>query len=211
MVPLGVDLERFSPENRERHGSQVRRELNIPEGAFVMLFVGASWLRKKLHLVINSLAVMKNAHIYLVIVGQGSMAELGPYLRDDIDWDKVRFVPPAECIERYYAVGDVLVLPSSYETFSRVSYEAAASGLPVLATKLPGIEDLIEDGVNGFFLQPDAQHIATKVACLFSNPQLRKQMGVRAREKAMRGSSDPVMKLRNSAPVNASSSLKTPL
>ena len=54
-----------------------------------------------------------------------------------------------------YELADAFVLPSSYETFSLVTFEAAASGLPILATPVNGVRELIEDGRNGFLIAPD--------------------------------------------------------
>ncbi len=51
-----------------------------------------------------------------------------------------------------YELADAFVLPSSYETFSLVTFEAAASALPVLATPVNGVRELIEDGHNGFLI-----------------------------------------------------------
>ncbi|MDP2951760.1 MAG: glycosyltransferase family 4 protein, partial [Chloroflexota bacterium] len=176
--------------NRDLFRSQLRGELGIPQDAFVMLFAGRDWLRKGLHHAINSLALLRNPRLYLVVVGDDDKRRLLPLLLDDLDGDNVKFVPYARQIAPYYAAADIFVLPSYSESFSLVCYEAAASGLPVLATKLPGIEDLIEDGENGFFIEHDSQDIARKVKLLYSDPRLREQMGIKARAKAERFSWD---------------------
>ena len=81
------------------------------------------------------------------------------------------------------ALSDMFVFPSSYETFSLVAHEAAASGLAVLATKVGGIEDLIQDGVNGMFIRPDAANICHAVEHLLRHPSMLQEMGQRARER----------------------------
>ncbi len=53
----------------------------------------------------------------------------------------------------YYAAADAFVLPTAYETFSLASYEAAAAGLPLLVTRVNGVEDLLVDGETGWFIR----------------------------------------------------------
>jgi D-inositol-3-phosphate glycosyltransferase len=76
------------------------------------------------------------------------------------------------------------VLPSDYETFSLVTFEAAASGLPVLATPVSGVRELIEDGRNGFVISRDAAEIGGRLNELAADPALRARLGAAARESA---------------------------
>ena len=55
-----------------------------------------------------------------------------------------------------YQLADALVFPTSYEAFPLVALEAAASGLPILATPVNGIRELVRDGENGFLIGADA-------------------------------------------------------
>jgi UDP-glucose:(heptosyl)LPS alpha-1,3-glucosyltransferase len=84
-----------------------------------------------------------------------------------------------------YELADAFVLPSSYETFSLVSFEAAASGLPILATPVNGVRELIRDGHNGFVISRDAAEIAGRLCQLAADPALRRRLGERARESAL--------------------------
>ena len=69
------------------------------------------------------------------------------------------FVPD---ISEYYAASDIFVFPTAYEAFSLATLEAVASGLPILATKVNGTEELIEEGYNGFFVKRHPKDIAEK-------------------------------------------------
>jgi glycosyltransferase involved in cell wall biosynthesis len=88
-------------------------------------------------------------------------------------------------VQPIYELGDAFVLPSSYETFSLVAFEAAASGLPVLATPVSGVRELVEDGRNGFLINRDPQRIAERLGQLGSDPELRRRLGNRARLSAL--------------------------
>jgi glycosyltransferase involved in cell wall biosynthesis len=63
-------------------------------------------------------------------------------------------------VRPYLWSGDVFVLPSAYEAFSLAAFEAAAAGLPLLATELHGLTDLLVDGGNGFIVEPTQASVA---------------------------------------------------
>ena len=66
-------------------------------------------------------------------------------------------------VQAVFKLADAFVLPSSYETFSLVTFEAAASGLPVLATAVNGVRELIRDGENGFLIDIEPAGIAARL------------------------------------------------
>jgi UDP-glucose:(heptosyl)LPS alpha-1,3-glucosyltransferase len=88
-----------------------------------------------------------------------------------------------------YARADVFVLPSSYETFSLVTFEAAAAGLPLLVTRVSGVEEILEDDVTGWGITQDGHDIANRLR-LLSNDRVRLRLGAAARTAAARYSWD---------------------
>lgn len=88
---------------------------------------------------------------------------------------------------RYYQNADIFVLPSYAENLPLVILEAMASGLPVVATSVGGIPEIIKDGENGFLIQPgDYRGLAEKITYLIEHPDARKEMGRRNRELAIK-------------------------
>jgi UDP-glucose:(heptosyl)LPS alpha-1,3-glucosyltransferase len=83
-----------------------------------------------------------------------------------------------------YAAGDAFVLPTAYEAFPLVSLEAAASGLPLLVTRVSGIEDLLRDGFCGWFVAREPRDIARRLNELGSNQALAVRMAAAARAVA---------------------------
>ena len=88
-------------------------------------------------------------------------------------------------IQVVYELADAFALPSSYETFSLVTFEAAANGLPILATPVSGVRELIEDGRSGYLITRDAEAIAERLRGLEADPALRSRLGGAARESAL--------------------------
>jgi glycosyltransferase involved in cell wall biosynthesis len=97
-------------------------------------------------------------------------------------WD--RLLTEAELQEEYRS-HDIFVFPSLYEGFGIVFLEAMASGLAVVATRVGGAEDIVEDGVNGRVVPPgDPEALAGVLMELWRNPDMRSRLGVAARQTA---------------------------
>jgi glycosyltransferase involved in cell wall biosynthesis len=87
----------------------------------------------------------------------------------------------------FYQEAFCLVLPSQcYEMFGLVLVEAMAAGIPVIASNLGGIAEIVTDGVTGLLFQPgNAEDLARKMLALWENPQLARRLGQAGREKAL--------------------------
>ena len=88
----------------------------------------------------------------------------------------------------FYRNARFSVAPSvCFETFGLVGAEAMSYGLPVIASKIGGLPEIVEDGVTGLLFEPgNAEELADKMKLLWDNPDLCRQMGQAGREKAMR-------------------------
>ncbi|MFC1734805.1 glycosyltransferase [Candidatus Hydrogenedentota bacterium] len=85
-----------------------------------------------------------------------------------------------------YRKGDIFVVaPLWQEPFGLIAVEAMASGLPVIATRVGGLQTIVEDGVTGFLVEPgDSLALSEKIKLLLDNPKLRQEMGAKGRERA---------------------------
>ena len=84
-------------------------------------------------------------------------------------------------VSPYLWAGDAFVLPSHYETFSLVSFEAAAAELPVLVSSFHGFEEVVSDGLNGIVMEPNTASVLTALRRFMAmRPDQRKEMGKRA-------------------------------
>lgn len=184
VIPNGVDRAVFHPTSSPEDKAALRRELGLPEAAFIAVFMGGDWDRKGLADVIG--AVAKLPGVRLVVVGRGNVAAFEKFAACEGVSDRVRFVGLQVHPERYLAAGDVFVCPSRYETFSMSGLEAAACGLPMLVVRTNGLEDFVEHGVNGFFVEPNAESLREHLARVVADPQLRCSMSHAAVKTAER-------------------------
>jgi glycosyltransferase involved in cell wall biosynthesis len=96
--------------------------------------------------------------------------------------DRVIFGGFRQDVPAALGASDIFFFPSRYEAFSLATIEAAACGLPIVASRINGAEDFIEPGENGFFVEHDAEHAAKAIQTLISDENLRKSMGNSARK-----------------------------
>jgi N-acetyl-alpha-D-glucosaminyl L-malate synthase BshA len=136
---------------------------------------------------ILSRVVRKGIDTRLVMVGDGSERTnvehrarcLGVY-------DKCVFVGKQPKIVDYLSAADVLLLPSEQESFGLAALEAMACEVPVIASRVGGITEVVTDGETGFLSAVgDVEKMAEDAARLLSNAELRREMGKRARESAV--------------------------
>jgi len=149
----------------------VRLSFGVPDDVPLVLFVGSQYRLKGLEFVIRALAEMKTNAVLLVVGGDVA----GPFRRlaEQLGVrDRVIFAGARNDLPSLYPAADAFVLPTLYETFALVCLEAMASGLPVLACPVGGIEDYLVDGENGFHIQRDEKEIATKLDQILGDSEL---------------------------------------
>ena len=168
VIHSGVDVHQFSKGAKQR--SKKRKELGIPPDCLVVGYVG--WLIpiKGVTYLINAMARVVEQHpeSILVLVGKGDdKGEEEIKLKEQVKRaglvDKVLFLGWRPDVEEIMGCFDIFVLPSLNEGMGRVLVEAMAAGLPIVASRVGGIPDLVKDGHNGL-LVPPADAIALEKA-----------------------------------------------
>jgi glycosyltransferase involved in cell wall biosynthesis len=179
----GIDTSAFAPGVQAEAAQAERARLGLAPGALTVAFVGSEWGRKGLEPVIRSLVDAPDWT--LLVAGAGDRERYGELAGGLGVAERVRFLGVRSDVAVVYELADAFVLPSSYETFSIVTFEAAASGIPVLATPVSGVRELVRDGDNGYLITPDPDVIGDRLNRLAADPQLRARLGAAAREAAL--------------------------
>jgi len=179
----GVDTETFAPGVHLEEARAMREELEIAGERLVAVFVGSEWKRKGLEPAIQALALTPEWD--LVVAGGGDQAHYRQLAAAIGVGERVHWLGVVRDVQIVYELADAFVLPSSYETFSLVTFEAAASGLAVLATPVSGVRELIEDGRNGFLISQQPSMIGGRLRQLAADPDLRTRLGRAARQSAL--------------------------
>jgi UDP-glucose:(heptosyl)LPS alpha-1,3-glucosyltransferase len=157
VVYNGVNQSIFSPGAVAPLRADCRLELGLKEEDIALLYVSNNWQRKGLAVLMRAVAQLgeKGAHLHLVVVGRGRPRPFQRLAGRLGLVDRMHIVGPSDAVQRYYAAGDLLVLPTLYDPFANVCLEAMACGLPVLTTRSNGAAELIVAGENGY-IQEDA-------------------------------------------------------
>lgn len=178
VIPNGIDTAKFYPEAKG------------PRPTVKALYVGRLEPYKGIHDLLEAtrLARSAGAPLEVSIVGDGSLkSELERYTIELGLSECVRFSGHVgrNLIPAIYRKADFLVLPSIVEGMSNAVLEAMASGLPILGTRIPGSEELV-DTRNGVLVEPsDPIALATEMIGLCSDSPLRTRMGRQSRIKAL--------------------------
>jgi phosphatidylinositol alpha-mannosyltransferase len=184
IIPNGVDCKRFNPSNHPR------TELN--DHSLNILFVGRMDKRKGLPYLLRSLPLIRkkiDRKIRLILVGEGKLRKLFTpgqihlYRGEIISAGRV---PPSE-LASYYASADIFCSPATgQESFGIILLEAMASGVPVVASDIPGYRGIITHRDNGLLARPrDPISIAECVVELALDKNLRRKITKKGREKAL--------------------------
>ena len=184
----GVDTRRFAPRPEVR--ARLREQLGLPAGSFVVGTVGRL-VPIKDHLTLMKAAeslARRGVQTSLLLVGTGpeqarleraaqACAELG---------SRVVFAGAAENVHELLNAMDVFVLPSLCEGMSNTLLEAMASGLPVVATRVGGNPELVEEDRSGWLFRPgDVNGLSDRLEHLAGSRELRRQLGAAARLRAV--------------------------
>jgi glycosyltransferase involved in cell wall biosynthesis len=179
----GVDTGVFAPGAPDGPGAALRSSLDLDDGQLLAVLVGSEWARKGLEPAIRALA---GAPWWsLAVAGEGDREAFQRLAEQLGVAERIRWLGVRADIQVVYQAADAFVFPTSYETFSLVTFEAAATGLPILATPVSGVRELIEDGRNGFLITREPAVIAERLNRLAEDPQLRRRLGTAARESAL--------------------------
>jgi len=182
VIPNGVDTGRFRPDAGKRRA--LRERYGIDPEVPALIFVGNLFEVKGLDLILEAVAQIRE--VYLFVIGEDvNLTSYQDTARRRGIEDRVIFTGKiATNIEDYYAASDVFLLPSASEGFPLSALEAAASGLPLIATRVGGLQDLIQDGVNGFFVERRAEDIREKITVFIKNGDIKFRMGHEAQASA---------------------------
>ena len=181
VMHLGTDVERFSPVDAERR-AEIRRRLDLPVDAFIALTVRRLFYRNGLDTLLDAATRVRGlSGMHLVIGGTGpEQAEIKERIARDrlANVHLVGYIPELD-LPDYYRAADVFILPTrTAEGFGLVLMEAAASGIPSIATDSGAPREVVDDGVTGMLVPPDAPDaLAAAISELYRSPDLLTEMG----------------------------------
>lgn len=184
--PTGIDIERTRDIDPEAV-KELRTQLGVGDEK-VLLSVSRLSKEKNIDFLLDGIRELKRISrtpFRLVFIGDGNeRRRIEKRLRDENLEDVVTLpgTVPADDVPLWLKLGDVFVFASKSETQGMVILEAMASGLPVVAVRSSGIDDVVKNGVNGFKTRENAEHWARRVADLLQDDGFREKIAANALE-----------------------------
>lgn len=199
VIPVGVNSKKFkSNTNKDKLRLKLSKDIGIDlKGKNILISVGHLVKRKGFDWFIENVLPKLNKDILYFIIGghghqsQGSEKEKINQSINKLGLEKKAFLMgtvPEDQLINFYQASDLFVMPNvkvegDIEGFGIVSLEAAACGLPVVASSLEGIQDIVKDGENGFLLEPrNAGEFVESINKLLSDNKKREKISKKARK-----------------------------
>lgn len=162
IIPTGLELDKFDPKNKNNELiEQIKEQYGIKD-QFVVTFLGRIAKEKSIDVLIDAIKEVVKVYdnVLCLIVGGGpQLDELKELVKDDQINDYVIFTgaKSGEEVPSYYHLSNVFVSASVTETQGLTYIEAMASGIPAVARYDKNLEDVIDDGVNGYFFNETSE------------------------------------------------------
>ena len=174
IIPTGLELEKFDPKNKnETLINEIKQQYGIKD-QFIITFLGRVAKEKSIEVLIDAMkeVVKENDNVLCLIVGGGpQLEELKELVRDDHISKYVIFTgpKPSKEVPSYYHLSNVFVSASVTETQGLTYIEAMASGIPAIARYDKNLENVIIDGVNGYFFKETNELVAILLKMMSSD------------------------------------------
>ncbi|MBW2990863.1 glycosyltransferase family 4 protein [Candidatus Woesearchaeota archaeon] len=175
VIPTGIDKK-----PRKKYGISLKKEFGLSSDAKIVLFVGMTIPRKGIGKIIEMARRLKKENIVFLIAGEKryGQKEYEQMIKDYKLENKVFLLGQRKDIIRFYQEADIFLLPAEGEGLPGVIMEAMTFGVPCIASNIPCITELIENGKTGFLCNPkNINDFTQKIRLLAKNKQKREKMG----------------------------------
>lgn len=189
VIPTGIGMSRFMVETKDEWKKKTLSKLGIPEDNNILIYVGRLGKEKNISEVMSYVADLKRDDITFLIVGDG------PYRKEledeaeklSLKAPKVIFagmVDPKE-VASWYTLGSLFINASTSETQGLTYVEALAAGTPLLCRKDPALDDVVEEGYNGWQWEGENDFLSKLGAFLSLSEEEKKELKKNAKESSM--------------------------
>ena len=187
IIHSGMDLTAFrrAAEMSREERIAKRRELGLPEDAFIAGYIAALEWRKGHHYLIDVVKELAPYYprLHMVFAGEGFSSERLKRLVVDAGLtDRIHFLGYRNDVPEIMAMLDIKLFASEREGLPQVLVQADAVGIPVLAFEAEGVREMVHDGINGFvFPHGDTESMSSALARFMEEPWLSAEMGEKGR------------------------------
>lgn len=188
VIPNGIDADAYAPDPDLR--SRFRKRYGIPPGDVLLAFVGRLDPQKGIDTLLAAISHLgaRQSPVNVVIAGDGPKRSIVEnFIAHGEGGRSTRWVGFVSDVRSVLAAADIFVMPSRWEGFGLAAAEAMAAGLPVIASDLAPLRELITDRGTGLLVEPgSAVALTDAIEELLHNAELRRRLGSAAEAQARR-------------------------
>lgn len=185
VIPNGIEVESFARHQASRR--RLRGQWGIGRGDVLMAFVGRLDRQKGIDTLLSVMSHLcaRGEAVNLVIAGDGPQRfSVQNFMEHGPGGDRTRWLGFVKDVRAVLSAADILVMPSRWEGFGLAAAEAMAAGLPVVATRVPGLAQLVLDGRTGFLIdRGDVVGLCEAIERLAGDSALRRKLGRAGRKR----------------------------
>lgn len=173
---IGLDLSKYK-QDKSKDYSALKNELGIKDNDFVVLTVGELNQNKNTEKVFWAIKEIEDSNVKYLVCGEGPRKEeYMKFVKENNLEDRIKILGFRRDVQDILNLADVYVMPSFREGLPKATMEAMAYGLPIIASNIRGCNDLIEQGKNGFLINPKQfQGIKDGIVQIKNNPKLKEE------------------------------------
>ena len=179
VIPSGIDVEAFAPDPEARR--RLRKQWGVEDSRPVVAYVGRLDRQKGIETLLSAFSHLaaRGHAMDIVIAGEGPGRRIVEnFIRHGEGGNRCRLLGFVDDVRAVLSAVDIYATASNSEGHPLSPTEAMAAGLPVVATKAPGLRDIVIDGVTGLLAAPqDVFGLAERIERLGDDPELRRQLG----------------------------------
>lgn len=184
VIPNFIDTNRFRPLEKDHF-----KQALCPNGEKLLVHVSNFRPVKRAVEVVNVFHNLRSMGyaIKLLLVGDGPDRAAAEHKARELGvYDEIRFLGKQEPVEEILSIADIFLMPSSSETFGLAALEAMSCAVPVVASDIGGVPELVIDGETGFLCPlADMDMFTARTKQLLDEPELLKRMARASRERAV--------------------------
>lgn len=187
VIPNGIDANAFTHDTSAR--KRLRKEWGLSDDQPCLAFVGRLDYQKGIDTLMAAVSHLgaRGAPIDLVVAGNGSQRRIvSNFIKHGEGGSQCRMLGFVSDVRSLLSAADLVVMPSRWEGLPIVAVEAMSAGLPVIATRVAGLKEVVVDGETGLLIEPNnGAVLADTIESLLGDAELRKKLGQAGRARVL--------------------------
>ena len=169
------------------HKEKIKEKFGIQQNKKILLYAGRFSKEKGIDILLNSVKLLAKFNHNILLILIGSSEEKVMLNENAIDLDSIRVFSPQGNIDEFFSIADLVILPSLQEGLGYIMLEAGLNKVPFIGSRIGGIAEFIEDGVDGYLFESgNSNDLTAKIEFVLDYPYAAQNSALKLNEKVVR-------------------------